>query len=96
LQDPPKFTQIGIFSLKTNHLATLFWTSVWVDAAKCFCKLKRKGTGFDNAALPICVCEHYLNLGRKEFLELWPNRETTMTRFFRIAFRLSRGQSYDF
>jgi hypothetical protein len=24
LQDPPKFTQIWIFGLKTNHLATLF------------------------------------------------------------------------
>jgi hypothetical protein len=23
LQDPPEFTQIGIFGLKTNHLATL-------------------------------------------------------------------------
>jgi hypothetical protein len=23
LPDPPKFTQIGIFGLKTNHLATL-------------------------------------------------------------------------
>jgi hypothetical protein len=23
MQDPPKFTQIGIFGLKTNHLATL-------------------------------------------------------------------------
>jgi hypothetical protein len=23
LQDPPKFTQIGIFGLKINHLATL-------------------------------------------------------------------------
>jgi hypothetical protein len=23
LQDPPKFTQIWIFGLKTNHLATL-------------------------------------------------------------------------
>jgi hypothetical protein len=23
LQDPPKFTQIGIFGLKTNHLASL-------------------------------------------------------------------------
>jgi hypothetical protein len=23
LQDPAKFTQIGIFGLKTNHLATL-------------------------------------------------------------------------
>jgi hypothetical protein len=23
LQDPPKFTEIGIFGLKTNHLATL-------------------------------------------------------------------------
>jgi hypothetical protein len=23
LEDPPKFTQIGIFGLKTNHLATL-------------------------------------------------------------------------
>jgi hypothetical protein len=23
LQDPPKFTQIGIFGLKTNHLAAL-------------------------------------------------------------------------
>jgi hypothetical protein len=23
LHDPPKFTQIGIFGLKTNHLATL-------------------------------------------------------------------------
>jgi hypothetical protein len=26
LQDPPKFTQIGIFGLKTNHLATLIYT----------------------------------------------------------------------
>jgi hypothetical protein len=24
-QDPPKFTQIEIFGLKTNHLATLHW-----------------------------------------------------------------------
>jgi hypothetical protein len=24
LQDPPKFTQIWIFGLKTNHLATMF------------------------------------------------------------------------
>jgi hypothetical protein len=24
LQDPQKFSQIGIFGLKTNHLATLF------------------------------------------------------------------------
>jgi hypothetical protein len=24
LQDPPKFTKIGIFGLKINHLATLF------------------------------------------------------------------------
>jgi hypothetical protein len=23
MQDPPKFTQIGIFGLKINHLATL-------------------------------------------------------------------------
>jgi hypothetical protein len=27
LQDPPKFTQIWIFGLKTNHLATLAATS---------------------------------------------------------------------
>jgi hypothetical protein len=27
LQDPPKFTQIWIFGLKTNHLATLNTTS---------------------------------------------------------------------
>jgi hypothetical protein len=26
LQDPPKFTQIWIFGLKTNHLATLALT----------------------------------------------------------------------
>jgi hypothetical protein len=26
LQDPPKFTQIGIFGLKICHLATLRWT----------------------------------------------------------------------
>jgi hypothetical protein len=25
LQDPTKFTQIWIFGLKTNHLATLAW-----------------------------------------------------------------------
>jgi hypothetical protein len=29
LQDPPKFTQIGIFGLKTNHLATQFWVSLF-------------------------------------------------------------------
>jgi hypothetical protein len=28
LQDPPKFTQIWIFGLKTNPLATLFWITV--------------------------------------------------------------------
>jgi hypothetical protein len=27
LQDPPKFTQIGIFGLKTNHLATLIFAT---------------------------------------------------------------------
>jgi hypothetical protein len=27
LIDPPKFTQIGIFGLKTNHLATLMRSS---------------------------------------------------------------------
>jgi hypothetical protein len=27
LQDPPKFTQILIFGLKTNHLATLIYSS---------------------------------------------------------------------
>jgi hypothetical protein len=29
MQDPPKFTQIGIFGLKTNHLATLTQTPVF-------------------------------------------------------------------
>jgi hypothetical protein len=35
LQDPPKYTQIGIFGLKTNHLATLPLTpkKSWV---KCY------------------------------------------------------------
>jgi hypothetical protein len=28
LQDPPKYTQIWTFGLKTNHLATLFLSSV--------------------------------------------------------------------
>jgi hypothetical protein len=28
LQDPPKFTQIWIFGLKTDHLATLFTASI--------------------------------------------------------------------
>jgi DNA topoisomerase IB len=27
LQDPPKFTQIWIFGLKTNHLAALVYTN---------------------------------------------------------------------
>jgi hypothetical protein len=34
LQDPPKFTQIAIFGLKTNHLATLPTTAAaakWID-----------------------------------------------------------------
>jgi hypothetical protein len=30
LQDPPKFTQIGIFSLKIGHLATLFHNGAFV------------------------------------------------------------------
>jgi hypothetical protein len=33
LIDPPKFTQIGIFGLKTNHLATLVRPRV-VDVVK--------------------------------------------------------------
>jgi hypothetical protein len=28
LQDPPKFTQKGIFGLKTNHLATVVSTEL--------------------------------------------------------------------
>jgi hypothetical protein len=34
LPDPPKFTQIWIFGLKTNHLATLVWTIVYVHILK--------------------------------------------------------------
>jgi hypothetical protein len=48
LQDPPKFTQIGIFGLKIYHLATLVWrTKVFssclvavdqiFDRKTCFC-----------------------------------------------------------
>jgi hypothetical protein len=33
LQDPPKFTQNGIFGLKTNHLASLFGTQTKQDDA---------------------------------------------------------------
>jgi hypothetical protein len=29
VQDPPKFTQIGIFDLKIYHLATLSVTTQW-------------------------------------------------------------------
>jgi hypothetical protein len=32
LQDPPKFTQLGIFGLKIYHLATLAWSSGVVSA----------------------------------------------------------------
>jgi hypothetical protein len=38
LQDPPKFTQIWIFGLKTNHLATLLQSVFWNSknsSAKC-------------------------------------------------------------
>jgi hypothetical protein len=35
LQDPPKFIQIGIFGLKTNHLATLQMTTVPIKAFNC-------------------------------------------------------------
>jgi hypothetical protein len=31
-QGPPKFTQIGIFGLKTNHLATLLGSSAERDS----------------------------------------------------------------
>jgi hypothetical protein len=31
LQGPPKFTQIGIFGLKTNHLATLAIAPLLLD-----------------------------------------------------------------
>jgi hypothetical protein len=37
LQGPPKFTQIGIFGSKTNHLATLIRTvitSYWLNSEK--------------------------------------------------------------
>jgi hypothetical protein len=38
MQDPPKFTQIGLFCLKINHLATLFPpTSFAVE--ECFCQV---------------------------------------------------------
>jgi hypothetical protein len=33
---PPKFTQIGIFGLKTNHLATLVKRSLVIARAICF------------------------------------------------------------
>jgi hypothetical protein len=32
LQDPPKFSQISIFGLKTNHLATLLGMTFIPDA----------------------------------------------------------------
>jgi hypothetical protein len=34
LQDPPKFTQIWIFGLKTNHLATLVISNIFTAARR--------------------------------------------------------------
>jgi hypothetical protein len=42
LQDPPNFSQIGIFGLKTNHLATL----INLDAPICVPVLKKCFDGF--------------------------------------------------
>jgi hypothetical protein len=52
LQSPPKFTQIWIFGLKTNHLATLpvnasFWANLQVGKLErdFGTKVKSKGRG---------------------------------------------------
>jgi hypothetical protein len=43
VQDPPKFTQIWIFGLKTNHLATLVG-------------IKSKFRSESSSAFAVCVC----------------------------------------
>jgi hypothetical protein len=46
LQEPPIFTQIGIFGLKLNHLATLIkWLHVWLPGrlpSYLGCHLRKK------------------------------------------------------
>jgi hypothetical protein len=36
LQDRPKFTQIWIFGLKTNHLATLILIAIFMEELRSF------------------------------------------------------------
>jgi hypothetical protein len=47
LQDPPKFTQIGIFGLKTNHLATLLGCARCVGLEKSSARQTRANEGND-------------------------------------------------
>jgi hypothetical protein len=47
LQDPAKFTQIGIFGLKTNHLATLMQTIVRTKKRKLFFFVRSMKTRFE-------------------------------------------------
>jgi hypothetical protein len=50
LQDPPKFTQIGIFGLKTNHLATLVYMYLY-QGGQMLLRNNR----------PICSPTHFLS-----------------------------------
>jgi hypothetical protein len=59
-QGPPKFTQVGIFGLKTNHLATLVQTDV------AFSFYARSGTPFIKKIVPCCSATPF----RKNYQEV--------------------------
>jgi hypothetical protein len=58
LQDPPKFPQIGIFGLKTNHLATLH------SADKGFAAVGGTKNGRLSAALTLKRFQPYVEIVR--------------------------------
>jgi hypothetical protein len=46
LQDPPEFTEVGIFGLKINHLATLF-SVTWQTLGRFFEIVYTEGLPFE-------------------------------------------------
>jgi hypothetical protein len=85
LQDPPKFTQIWIFGLKTNHLATLLGTT----ASKLARSVKEKFSVARKRNAPLYRRWHRAKIARDtKFSEkrFFSAKQISKTKFWPITF----------
>jgi hypothetical protein len=87
LQEPPKFTQIWIFGLKTSHLATLMQMRAVVDFAGIFLEIRDKKIRISVLKFgPILLLRRRAS-GRQQGQPIWAERSATWSRFFVHFFR---------